>query len=49
VGIETIELGIGEDNPVTSQMNASLLSFGEYGEHVDVPLAELMNPVRDLE
>ena len=48
VGVKSIELRIREYDPVATQVNARLLSFGKDGEHVHVPLSEFVDPVRNV-
>ena len=48
VGVKSIELRIREYDPVATQVNARLLSFGKDSEHVHVPLSEFVDPVRNV-
>jgi len=48
VGVKSIELRIREYNPVATQVDARLLSFGKDSEHVHVPLSEFVDPVRNV-
>ena len=48
VGVKSIELRIREYDPVATQVDARLLSFGKDSEHVHVPLSEFMDPVRNV-
>ena len=45
VGVKSIELRIREYDPVATQVDARLLSFGKDSEHVHVPLSEFVDPV----
>ena len=48
VGVKSIELRIREYDPVATQVDARLLSFGKDSEHVHVPLSEFVDPVRNV-
>ena len=48
VGVKSIELRIREYDPVATQVDARLLSFGKDSEQVHVPLSEFVDPVRNV-
>jgi hypothetical protein len=48
VGVQSIEFRIREYDPVATQVDARLLSFGKDSEHVHVPLSEFVDPVRNV-
>ena len=48
VGVKSIELRVREYDPVATQVDARLLSFGKDSEHVHVPLSEFVDPVRNV-
>jgi hypothetical protein len=46
-GIKPFELSVRKNDPITAQVNVSLLRVSKNGEHVDMPLTKFVNPIRD--